>query len=306
MTDEQPNCEPLDECYRELTDESPALDVAVGTLIERLGSLRAATPRTEWRTFGDDARCRHPICEILREDPFTLRAIEKPRGYAGDAKMIDFVYGHAATNHISEIGKAILASTTNTSTAQSVRHRRDAFARAVDDTASETELPRILALACGHLREAHLAKAVREKRIGEYVAFDQDAKSLAVVEHEFSKFGVRTVQGSVLDLEFADLGKFDLIYAAGLYDYLCRGAAKELTAYAFEMLNPRGRLMIANVLPDIPDAGYMEAMMDWWLIYRTAEQLESVADSIPANEIATKRTFNDPLDNIVFLEVGRE
>lgn len=306
MKDDQPNHKLLDECYRMLTVESPAFDEAIGSLMGLLARLRAATPRTEWRRFAENARCSHPICEKLRQDPFTLRALEKPRGYAGDAKMIDFVYGYSEANHISETGKAILACTTNTATAQSVRHRRDTFAKAVDNTASETIPPRILALACGHLREAHLAEAVQKKRIGEYVAFDQDAKSLVVVKEEFSQFGVRTVQGSVLDLDFDSLGKFDLIYAAGLYDYLWRGAAKELTAYAFEMLNPGGKLMIANVLPDIPDAGYMEAIMDWWLVYRTPEQLESVADSIPPNEIASKRTFSDPLGNIVFLEIVRK
>ena len=34
----------------------------------------------------------HPIWQLLMEDPYTRRAFEKPRGYAGDAVMLDFVY----------------------------------------------------------------------------------------------------------------------------------------------------------------------------------------------------------------------
>ncbi len=295
----------FDECYSELVGESPNWIAGLSRFGEALECLRSTVPRSEWRIFGESARCNHPVWGILREDPFTLRAFEKPRGYAGDAKTIDFVYGYAETRSKSRIGKVIQAYTTNLNTAQSVRYRCNILAKRVDETASEKGSPRILALACGHLREAHRAAAVQERRFSEYLAFDQDAKSLAVVEAEFARFGVRTEQGSVVDLDFSRLGNFDLIYAAGLYDYLWQGAAKELTTYAFDMLAPGGKLLIANVHPNIPDAGYLEAVMDWWLVYRTPDELESVADGISCSEIAKKRIFGDPLNNIVFLEVEK-
>ena len=39
-------------------------------------------------------RCSaHPLRDLLLTDPFTWRAFAKPRGYAGDAVMMDYIYG---------------------------------------------------------------------------------------------------------------------------------------------------------------------------------------------------------------------
>src|SRR5579872_2044960 len=34
----------------------------------------------------------HPLSQIVLEDPYSRRAYEKPRGYAGDAVMLDYIY----------------------------------------------------------------------------------------------------------------------------------------------------------------------------------------------------------------------
>ena len=39
-------------------------------------------------------------------------------------------------------------------------------------------------------------------------------------------------------------------------------------------------LVVANFLPDIWGAGYMETFMDWKLIYRTAEEMEGLCANI--------------------------
>ena len=41
------------------------------------------------------------------------------------------------------------------------------------------------------------------------------------------------------------------------------------------------------------DIGYVEAFMDWRLVYRDTPSLEPLADRVLAPEIAGKRTFMD-------------
>jgi extracellular factor (EF) 3-hydroxypalmitic acid methyl ester biosynthesis protein len=72
------------------------------------------------------------------------------------------------------------------------------------------------------------------------------------------------------------------------------------------MLNPGGRLLIANFLPNISSAGYMEAFMDWWLIYRTEAELLRLAETLPGEQVETTDLFVEENKNIAFLEVTRK
>jgi extracellular factor (EF) 3-hydroxypalmitic acid methyl ester biosynthesis protein len=65
-------------------------------------------------------------------------------------------------------------------------------------------------------------------------------------------------------------------------------------------------LLVANMLPGFQAAGYMEAIMDWWLIYRTAAEMEALARAVVESGGFTMRTFNDSGDDIVYLEIRRE
>jgi extracellular factor (EF) 3-hydroxypalmitic acid methyl ester biosynthesis protein len=96
------------------------------------------------------------------------------------------------------------------------------LAQSIDRAATEHLHPRILAIACGHLREASHSSAMRAGRIHNLFAFDQDADSLALIEENHSSRNIKTIQGSVKGIlsgksKFEDM---DLVYASGLYDYL--------------------------------------------------------------------------------------
>lgn len=60
-----------------------------------------------------------------------------------------------------------------------VRERLAIIRGLVDGQAKQSSKPvRILSLACGHCREAADSEALREGRISQWIAFDQDAESL--------------------------------------------------------------------------------------------------------------------------------
>src|SRR5262249_14795530 len=155
----------------------------------------------------------------------------------------------------------------------------------------------------GHSREAELSAAVREGRIGEYLALDQDALSLQEIQRCYGRLGVTTWHASLRPLltEDHDFGPFNLIYAAGLYDYLTATTARRLTRNLFALLAPGGWLLVATFLPDVPAVGYMESYMAWHLLCRTGPELAALADEVPPQAIASTEVFEDPNGNIVLL-----
>ena len=297
----------LDQAY--LTLKSDRWSNTLEQVFLGLNEMKAKADPDWWAQFSEIDSLTHPIKDLLHEDPFTLRSFEKPRGYAGDAVMLDYIYGERPVpSTTSDIGRRIFQFTTSAPASQSVRARRDILTDYVDQTASRHADPRILAIACGHLREAAQSSALRGGRIHNFFAFDQDADSLALVEDCYPARGIKTIQGSVKGIlsgkaTFKDM---DLVYAAGLYDYLSERVAVRLTKQMFDMLAPGGRMLVANFAPNLRDIGYMETYMGWKLIYRTAEEMAALSVDIPTDAIEQQRVFADDHGNIVFLEVTKK
>lgn len=272
---------------------------------------RQCLTEDEWRQIIQEDLRRHPIAGPVLRDPFVRRAAEKPRGYAGDAVLLDFIYHHPSVqpeiDDAPAIVRAAMEFTTNSPAPRAVRNRAALLAAEIDSTARRVPRPEILSLACGHLREARLSRALRSGDVGRFLAIDQDTASLAVVREDNARYGVEAVEGSVKTLiaRGKDLGKFDFVYAAGLYDYLNDKLAARLLQALFERVKPGGKVWIANFKPDIADRGYMEAYMDWWLIYRNDAQMRRLGDALPAAEVASIRTFSEHENAVVFLEAVR-
>jgi SAM-dependent methyltransferase len=275
---------------------------AITCMTELLTEYRQSLPDTLWQDDIVDQCREHPIFQLLQEDPYTSRAFEKPRGYPGDAVMLDYAYFQNPPPDSSAIGKLIFEVVTSSPNALSVRWRREHIAGLIERLASHRETLSIMSVACGHCRELELLKPETRLRIQRFVAFDNDLETLKLATLTWSE--IIEWQCNVKKLpESDDYDGFDFIYSIGIYDYLNRAQAMALTAWLMGKLNPGGKLLIANFTPDNWGRGYMEAFMDWKLVLRTREQMRAF---IPADSSPHSCLYFDPYRNVIYLLLTRE
>ena len=277
-------------------------------LFNELRERREQDPQ-DWPAYAREC-LSHRVRGLLHQDPFTYRAFAKPRGYAGDAVMMDYIYGLGeaaqAARDATPLGRAIFQYMGTRPSAKAVRYRRQLLADLIDRVADRGGST-VLAIAAGRLREVELSAAVQTGKLQEFVAFDQDESSLSVISREYAHLGVRTVPGSVRQIlaRKTNLGQYDFVYAAGLFDYLNGAAAAALTCRMFEMTRPGGLMLIPNFLAGARDTGYMESFMDWHLIYRNHADMRALAAALPPSAVADCQIFDDSEDTITYLMASK-
>ena len=140
-----------------------AAGLTVDRLAGRLHELRRHSATAIWQQLIPLAQ-QHRVAEYLMQDPFTRWSFEKPRGYSGDASLLDIYYKHPSADRevasSTPLGREIYAYTSEAASSAAGRERRDILARTVDETARRVENAEVLAIASGHLREAELSEAL--------------------------------------------------------------------------------------------------------------------------------------------------
>lgn len=281
-------------------------DIALPIAFAGLNLGRKSLPVPDWREAIQQMIAPHPLRAAVLTDPMMRRALEKPRGYAGDAVLLDYMYGLRRDEiaKVAHAGQRVHQFLVEGPAPSAVRHRLSVLADALQRVGTRPEGPgRALALACGHLRELAQVPPVCWPR--EIAALDQDPESLAVVASSYPDPRVVARRGTVRDVLARRLAgePFDLVYAAGLFDYLDAPVATALTTRMFDLVAPGGHLLLANFTPDTPDIGFMEAISEWHLVYRTEADMWSLLEGIAAK--TSVRTWRDPGGCIVYLEVER-
>ncbi len=103
-----------------------------------------------------------------------------------------------------------------------------------------------------------------------------------------------------------EIGKnnvYDVVYCAGLFDYLSDRICLRLMDIFYEIVAPGGLLIATNVEASNPDRQMMEYLMDWHLIYRDSKQLLTLAPEKAPRENC--RVLSDETKVNIFLEVRK-
>jgi len=216
------------------------------------------------------------------------RAYYKPKGYAGDFMMMEMIYDDQPSGD-GKLGALLDRWFLRSSAAEAVRGRRQLMAsqlaRLTSARLCETENVRIMNLACGPNRELFdfLSDCEYADAI-EALCIDIDADALQYTNKQVNTFHHHaTIRLMRENLVKWALGRIrhsfdaqDIIYSAGLMDYLNDKMFVKMIDRCHTQLKPGGVLVLGNFGLDNPNRNIMDHLLHWSLIYRDEDTLRDL------------------------------
>jgi len=265
-------------------------------------TLGAESPLTDSEKKNLGARLQNDMLPYLLTTGTAERFYSKPRGYAGDYLAIHGIYRNAPSG-ASRLGPLIDQMFLEMPPSVAVRNRRVLLAREIARTAEEAGRPvRVMCLASGPASEVFDAFSdLSEKSKLKVTLLDIDLQALAFVDELRGKSKltqqIDLINENLIAL-FLGRGRVqvpshDLIYSIGLIDYLNDKLVGKLLQFAFEHLNPGGRVILGNFHPYNPAKEFMDHVLEWNLIHRTEEDMHRLFLASPFRSRCTKITFEE-------------
>lgn len=219
----------------------------------------------------------------LHPDCLHGHAYLKPHGYAGDFEIIDRVY----TGRVSADPKFARHDRyfQDHAAAKAVRNRKQFFKCLLLQHAAAAQGPvRVLNIACGPARDVfEFCRQWPDTPVTVHCV-DVDAKALEYAAALCSAFAHKVSFEQANALRLHPHGSYDLIWSAGLFDYLADHWFTALVRRYLAFVAPGGELVIGNFSPHNPTRPAMELLCDWYLQHRSARQLRDLAVAAGAVE----------------------
>jgi extracellular factor (EF) 3-hydroxypalmitic acid methyl ester biosynthesis protein len=121
--------------------------------------------------------------------------------------------------------------------------------------------------------------------------------------HFLKKSVFQMLKGKGKSVEGASETKYDLIYCAGLFDYLNDQVCQQLTGLLYDMLGPGGLIITTNVDCSNPIRNWLGLILEWHLIYRTSQQMRTFGAHLPDQDGI--RIWADETSVNLFCEIRR-
>lgn len=237
---------------------------------------------------------------MLQHGSLHCRARFKPRGYAGDYETFIMFWERFTCDH--PLGRLFDDYFQRQTAVEAVRSRTEAIARVIFEHAKEyDDRPYLVtSIGCGPAIDVALAvqKIPGYQRGNLRIQlFDLDEDALDYASQRLHQMlvpqQVTTRRENLFRLaerwnSSQILKASDFIVCIGPFDYLPDDSAIRLLSFMWEQLNPGGVLMVGNFAPSNPSRAYMEWFGNWYLLYRSREQLAELSDAagIPRARIA--------------------
>jgi len=276
--------------------------------------LRGAHQQHAWRAWNS----------FFLSTPFGHRTFHKPLGYAGDFEMMAMIHRNAPEGG-TLFNKAMHLLLVSQWPAESVRNRiahlGETLINEVARVVRAGRRARILNLGCGPAREVQdfMHRSALSDH-ADFVLLDFNEETVHATGQQLNELkrslgrrtGVEMRQMSVhqvLRSALAREGKpdvvgeqYDLVYCAGLFDYLSDSTCKSLVKLFHNWLTPGGLVVVANMHDAKPFRNFIEYVLDWHLIYRDTRGMWAMC---PAEALDQATVIAEPTTVNLFLQLRR-
>ena len=227
--------------------------------------------------------------------PFVHRTFSKPLGYAGDYEMLNMILRDPLDGN-SAYAKIVNTLLLRKAPAEAYKNRigmlHSRLRREVGRVKGEGRTPRMMNVACGPVNE--IQRFVREDELAEHCAFhllDFNGETLQFartnldaacrdtgrhIETTYDHKSIHELLQEARGKRDSFAPSFDMVYCAGLFDYLSDRICNRLLRLFYSWLNPGGLVIATNVKHSRPILGFMEMLLEWHLIYRDESDMLSL------------------------------
>jgi extracellular factor (EF) 3-hydroxypalmitic acid methyl ester biosynthesis protein len=262
----------------------------------------------------------HPLVMC---SPFAYRTFNKPLGYAGDYEMVNMIARDPYEGG-SLFAKVVNYWFLSQWPAKAHRNRITYLKeRLVEESLRGERMGRpirIFNLGCGPARE--IQEFVAQDPLAEFADFtllDFNPETVQHVTEALNNAKRQHGRGTRIQVQKRSVqqllkdgwkpqiqgvgGQYDLVYCAGLFDYLPDRTCKHLMNMFYSWLAPGGLLVATNVDCCQPFRNMLEFVLDWHLIYRdTGRGMKLRPERAPGDALVTKR---DSTTVNIFIEVRK-
>ncbi|MGA9778918.1 MAG: hypothetical protein ACLPRE_14725 [Limisphaerales bacterium] len=263
---------------------------------------------------------RQHLHSLILAAPFAYRTFEKPLGYPGDYEMVNMILRNGYEGD-SLFAKIVHNWFVRQPPAAAHRNRIKYLAERIEleayRVARSGGKARVFNFACGPAVEVQnfFRSSFSEKvelTLADFNAetLEYAGKMLAKIKNFFEvrtnvHFQKKTVY-QLLKENYKPAGKkpqYDLVYCAGLFDYLPDTTCRQLMEVFYNFVAPGGLLVATNVEPSNPLRYGMEHLLDWHLLYRREPDLRALRPAEADPDEVTVRT--DATGVNLFIEVRK-
>jgi hypothetical protein len=243
---------------------------------------------------------RKQLGPLIHQAPFSHRAYNKPRGYAGDFEMMNHLYRNSFEGD-NLFARALHHYFINEPAGQAVRNRREYLKSKITETLErckgKSEI-KILSVASGPAKEAQdiVTQLPDDCPPIRWYLLDQDEESLKGAQIEIKrksknqKHSFQLMHASIKEVIMRGVieSGFDLVYSAGLFDYFSNSVAQFAAGKLYESVVDGGELIIGNFSLENPTLPLMSMAWDWHLIYRSKADLMELFGNIGPTKIESE------------------